>query len=302
MLLLMHPRVLLAALATRAHCWLVGNLLSTSTPTSFSAELPPSRPAPARTGAWGCSSPGADPTLAFAGLHQVPLCPALQPVPVSLNGSAASWCISHSSQLCVTCKRSEGSSVPSSCSSLSLLDWGAQRWTQHSSCSLPSAEQRGRITSLDLLAMLLLMHPRVLLAALATRAHCWLVGNLLSTSTPTSFSAELPPSRPAPARTGAWGCSSPGADPTLAFAGLHQVPLCPALQPVPVSLNGSAASWCISHSSQLCVTCKRSEGSSVPSSWSLMSKLNRTGPSTDPWGTPLATGLQLRSVLLVTTL
>jgi len=29
------------------------------------------------------------------------------------------------------------------------------------------------------------------------------------------------------------------------------------------------------------------------SSRSLMKKLNKTGPSTDPWGTPLVTGLQL---------
>ena len=42
------------------------------------------------------------------------------------------------------------------------------------------------ITSLDLLATLLLMHPRIPLAFLATRAHCWLMANLLSTRTPRS--------------------------------------------------------------------------------------------------------------------
>ena len=40
---------------------------------------------------------------------------------------------------------------------------------------------------------------------------------------------------------------------------------------------------------------------SIPSSLSLMSKLNKTGPSTDPWGTPLVTSLQLDSAPLMTT-
>ena len=34
----------------------------------------------------------------------------------------------------------------------------------------------------------------------------------------------------------------------------------------------------------------------------LMKKLNKTGPSTDPWGTPLVTGLLLDSAPLMTTL
>ena len=35
----MHPRIPLAFLATRAHCWLLVNLLSTRTPRSLSTEL-----------------------------------------------------------------------------------------------------------------------------------------------------------------------------------------------------------------------------------------------------------------------
>ena len=49
----------------------------------------------------------------------------------------------------------------------------------------------GRRNSLDLLATLLLMHPRIPLAFLAARAHCWLMVKLLSTSTPRSLSTEL---------------------------------------------------------------------------------------------------------------
>ena len=54
-----------------------------------------------------------------------------------------------------------------------------------------NAEQRGRITSIGLLAMLLLMQPRMLLAASAARAHCWLVFNLVSNRTSKAFSTEL---------------------------------------------------------------------------------------------------------------
>jgi len=56
----------------------------------------------------------------------------------------------------------------------------------------------GRSTSLYLLATLLLMHPRIPLAFLAIRAHCWLMVKLLSTSTPRSLSAELLSNRSTP--------------------------------------------------------------------------------------------------------
>lgn len=42
----MHPRILFAFSATRAHCWLMHHLLSTRAPRSFSAELLFSRSAP----------------------------------------------------------------------------------------------------------------------------------------------------------------------------------------------------------------------------------------------------------------
>jgi len=43
-------------------------------------------------------------------------------------------------------------------SSLSFVNWGAQNWTQNSSYGLSRTKQRGRITSLRLLATLFLMH------------------------------------------------------------------------------------------------------------------------------------------------
>jgi len=49
-----------------------------------------------------------DPALALVEPHQVPLHPTLQPVQVSLNGSAACWCIHHSSQFSIIRKLAEG--------------------------------------------------------------------------------------------------------------------------------------------------------------------------------------------------
>lgn len=102
-----------------------------------------------------------------------------------------------------------------SVSSLSLLSWGAQNWTQHSRCGLTRSEWRGRITSLELLATLFLMNPRTPLAFLATRKYCWLMDSLLFTRTPRSYSTELLSSRSAPASAGDWGYSSPGKCRTL---------------------------------------------------------------------------------------
>lgn len=47
------------------------------------------------------------------------------------------------------------------------------------------------ITPIDLLAVLLLVQPRMLLPFFAARTHCWLTVTLPSTSTCTSFPAEL---------------------------------------------------------------------------------------------------------------
>ncbi|XP_066851872.1 lethal(3)malignant brain tumor-like protein 2 isoform X4 [Anser cygnoides] len=74
---------------------------------------------------------------------------------------------------------------------MSFLSWGAQKWTQRSRCSLTSAEWRGRITSLYLLATCFLMQLGILLVYFAPRVHCWLMFNLVSTRTPGSFLAKV---------------------------------------------------------------------------------------------------------------
>lgn len=76
-------------------------------------------------------------------------------------------------------------------SSTSLLYWGAHSWKQYSRCGITSAEQRWRITSINFLAILCIVQPRLLLAFLSVRACCWLMFNLVFTRTPTSFSARL---------------------------------------------------------------------------------------------------------------
>jgi len=62
-----------------------------------------------------------------------------------------------------------------------------QEGTQYLRCGLTSAEYRGTITSLLLLATLFLIQARMPLAFLATWAHCWLMFSWLSTRSPRSF-------------------------------------------------------------------------------------------------------------------
>jgi len=97
--------------------------------------------------------------------------------------------------------------------SLSPLNCGAQNWTQCSRCGLKGAQQRGRITSLALLATLFLMHSGIPLPFLASKAHCcswptcWPVGHP-GPSLHSSSPAGLPP-----AYTDPCGYSSPHAGP-----------------------------------------------------------------------------------------
>jgi len=69
---------------------------------------------------------------------------------------------------------------------------------QDSRWGLKKVEYRGRIPSLDLLATLLLMKPRIRLAFWAASAHCRLMLSFSSTSTPKSFSSGLLSSHSSP--------------------------------------------------------------------------------------------------------
>lgn len=66
-----------------------------------------SRPAwwpPTRTGAWGCSFPGADLVFPLAEPHEVPVSLLLQPVEIYLNDKPTTWWIYHSAQFGSICK------------------------------------------------------------------------------------------------------------------------------------------------------------------------------------------------------
>ena len=147
------------------------------------------------------------------------------------------------------------------------------------------------------------MHPRMPLAFLAARAHCWLIVNLSSTRTPRFLSAELLSSRSIPSLYWCMGLFLPRCR-TLHLPLLNLIRFLSAQLSSLSRCHWMAAqpAWCIYHSSQFCVISKLGEVHSNSSSRSLMNKLNKTGPSTDPWGTPLVTSLQLDSVPLMTTL
>lgn len=67
---------------------------------------------------------------------------------------------------------------------------GTQNWTQHCRCGITMGDQRGKITSFDLLAILRVKQPKTPLAFFTATAFCWLINNLASHRTPTPFSAK----------------------------------------------------------------------------------------------------------------
>ncbi|XP_068788224.1 uncharacterized protein [Struthio camelus] len=164
-------------------------------------------------------------------------------------------------------------------------------------------QERGRITSLDLLPTLCLMHPRRPLAFLATRAHCCLMLHLLSTGTPRSFFMELLSSRSTPSLYWCMGLFLPRCRTLhLPLLNFRRV-LSAQLSSLSRSLGMAAQSSGVSAPPPSSVSAANLlRVHSVPSSRSLMNTLNKSGPRTDPWGTPLATGLQLDSAPFNTTL
>lgn len=152
----------------------------------------------------------------------------------------------------------------------------SQYWKQYSECILTTVEQRGRVTSLELLAVTFLIQPRRLLAFLATRVHCWLTVKFIRT--PISFLAELLSSWPV---SKLWWClglfltrCKTWHFPLLGFMRFLSVPFS--------SLSPSEwQHWCIGQSASF-VLSGNLLGGTVPSSRSLMKMLNSASPSIDP--------------------
>lgn len=75
-------------------------------------------------------------------------------------------------------------------SSLVILSFLLNWWTQYCRCGLAGVQQWGRFTSLDLLAAFLLMQARTLVVIFRARARCWLLFSLVSSRSLELFSAD----------------------------------------------------------------------------------------------------------------
>ena len=151
---------------------------------------------------------------------------------------------------------------------MSISYWEASNWAQYATCGLSSAEQRGRVTSLDLLVIFCLMQPRILLALL------WGKGTLLPPvqpgvhQDPQVFFCQAAFQPGGPQHILVHGFVPPQVqDCALLFVELDEVPVSPFLQPVVVPLDGSTTVGCISHSSQFDVICKLAESILCPVRW-----------------------------------
>jgi len=131
-------------------------------------------------------------------------------------------------------------------------------------------------------------------AYFATRAYCWIMVNLLSTTIPRSLSAELLSSRSAPNLNWCmclflhW-CKTPHLSflNLIRFLSAQLSSLSRSCWMVAQPSGGSATPHSFVSSSNLLRV------DSNPSSRSLMKILNMTRLVTDPWGTLLVTCLQL---------
>ncbi|PKU39790.1 hypothetical protein llap_9902 [Limosa lapponica baueri] len=120
------------------------------------------------------------------------------------------------------------------------------------------------VTSLDLLATLLLIQTRMLLAFLATWAHCWLTFSRQSTNAPRSFSArQLQPLCPKPVGLHGVGVTQVQ-DPALGLVEPHPIGLSPSIQPVQIPLQSPPTLQQVDTPTQLGVICKFTEGALHP--------------------------------------
>jgi len=116
------------------------------------------------------------------------------------------------------------------------------------------------ITPLLLLATLFLIQARMLLAFLATWAHCWLMFSRLSTNTPRSFSTgQL--SKPVVLHG---VVVTEAQDPEFGLVEPHTVGLGPSIQSVQTPLQSLPTLKQIDAPAQLGVICKLTEGALNP--------------------------------------
>ena len=132
--------------------------------------------------------------------------------------------------------------------------------TQCSRCGVSSAEYRGSITALVLLATLFLVPDRMILAFLAAPAHLWLMLNHLSICTPGVLSHQAS----FQACSVVWGCCDPSAELALLLVELHTIGLTQTAQPVQIPLQNLPALKEISPPTQPDVVGNLTEGALNP--------------------------------------
>jgi len=91
-------------------------------------------------------------------------------------------------------------------------------------------------------------------------------------------------------------------DQALGLVEPRMTDLGPLIQPVQIPLQSLPTLKQIDTPTQLGVVCKFTEGALSPLIQTLIKMLNRTGPKTEPWRTPLVTGCQLDLTPFTTTL
>ena len=143
----------------------------------------------------------------------------------------------------------------------------------------------------------LFKHLRIPLAFLVLKAHFCLMANRLSTMTLRAFSTEILSRRSAPMCV-----VTPFQWIVHYLFESHQVPLHLILWSVQVTLNGSTAFWCVRCSLQLCVVSKHAEGRLCIFIQFIDEGVEQDWAQSQPLGIPLATGLQLDSAPLTTSL
>jgi len=119
---------------------------------------------------------------------------------------------------------------------MSLLHWGLHIWMHYSRWGLTSAEQRGRITSLELLATLLPTQTQDTVGFLGCEGTLLAHVQLPCTSISKSFSARLCSVSFIPQLVLIAGnATTQVQDLTLGFVEPHEALLCPLFEPVWIS-------------------------------------------------------------------
>lgn len=157
--------------------------------------------------------------------------------------------------------------------------------------SLTSAEQRGRITFLDLLAMFCLMQSRLLVAFIATRAHYRFMVNMLSTWIETPSVVRVLSSHFAISLYKYKAYSFSGGGLCFSLFRTSCIFLCSFLHPFEVPPNDGTAIWVWSTPPNFESSANLLRAHTVPWFRSLMEMLNTMGASSGPWDRIPMTGL-----------